>query len=219
MTISFCCQSCDMFARTLLSRDRVSLGVFRSFLKVINEKNIQITNENVSDLWQLCDEFKCWNLSSRLSTFSNSSEHRIERLGFKECNQDGFRSKHASVSTVFHLGFLSRLEPSVRYNEGGSAIQYLFDRHNPVSRGQSEPLGRNVLSKNRSTVWPLTTIPPQRKIPDLSYNCLMFCFTIAVRLSPSYFATLNAFETSPFSSCWYYILVFRSTVSTINLPS
>jgi hypothetical protein len=53
-------------------RSAAPIGYFSLFLEAVSGKDIQITNENVSDLSQLCDEFGFWSLSSKISAFRDS---------------------------------------------------------------------------------------------------------------------------------------------------
>jgi hypothetical protein len=62
-------QACDLFASGCAPshynvHSQAALSLFSLFLKAVSGKDIQITNENVSDLSQLCDEFGFWSLSS-----------------------------------------------------------------------------------------------------------------------------------------------------------
>jgi uncharacterized coiled-coil protein SlyX len=75
-------QACDLFAdgpapSRYPAQSDAPLGVFRSFLEAVKGNDIQITNENVLQLSQLCEEFGFWSLSSKLSAFRDSPEHRI----------------------------------------------------------------------------------------------------------------------------------------------
>jgi uncharacterized coiled-coil protein SlyX len=75
-------QVCDMCASGATSspyhvQSKVSFGLFRFLLEAVSGKDIQITNENVLDVSQLCEEFGFWSLSAKVSAFCQSSEHRI----------------------------------------------------------------------------------------------------------------------------------------------
>jgi hypothetical protein len=66
--------ACDVFAAggspsRYRVQSRITLDHFQSFLEAVKGKDIQITNENVSGLSQLCAEFGFRNLSSKLSAF------------------------------------------------------------------------------------------------------------------------------------------------------
>jgi hypothetical protein len=75
-------QACALFAAGApLSRysvkSQVPVGHFRLFLEAVKGNDIQITNENVSSLSQLCKEFGFQRLASKVSAFCGSPEHRI----------------------------------------------------------------------------------------------------------------------------------------------
>jgi hypothetical protein len=53
-------------------QSRIPLGHFRSFVEAVKGNDIQITNENISYLSQICEEFEFWSLSSKLSAFRDS---------------------------------------------------------------------------------------------------------------------------------------------------
>jgi hypothetical protein len=55
---------------------RIPLDHRQSFLEAIKGKDIQITNENVSGLSQLCAQFGFGSLSSKLSAFRSSPSFR-----------------------------------------------------------------------------------------------------------------------------------------------
>jgi hypothetical protein len=57
-------------------QSRIPLDHVRSFLEAVKGKDIQITNENVSGLSQLCAEFGFRSLSSKLSAFRDSPTFR-----------------------------------------------------------------------------------------------------------------------------------------------
>jgi uncharacterized coiled-coil protein SlyX len=75
--------NCDLFAtnaalagRPYRVRSSVPLGVFRQFLAAIEGKGVDVTNENVSGMAQLCNEFGFQSLSSKLSAFRNSITYK-----------------------------------------------------------------------------------------------------------------------------------------------
>jgi hypothetical protein len=81
-------QTCDLFENDPPTspyrvQSCVSPHFFESFLEAVNGKDIQITNENVSDLLQLCNEFGFRSLSSKLSAFGDSPKHELSVL--EEC--------------------------------------------------------------------------------------------------------------------------------------
>jgi hypothetical protein len=70
-------QICDLFATGSVPspshvQSKAPLGFFRLFLEAVSGKDIPITNENVSDLSQLCEEFSFWNLSAKVSALCES---------------------------------------------------------------------------------------------------------------------------------------------------
>jgi hypothetical protein len=79
-------QNCDLFAsgaapsRYCVQSD-VTLDLFSLFLEAVSGKDIQITNENVSDLSQLCKEFGFRNLSSKLSDIRDSASLPLVSAG------------------------------------------------------------------------------------------------------------------------------------------
>jgi hypothetical protein len=71
---------CNLFASnpTLAAspyrvRSPVPLCVFRQFLEAIEDKAVEVTNEHISSISQLCAEFGFHSFSSRLSAFRDSS--------------------------------------------------------------------------------------------------------------------------------------------------
>jgi hypothetical protein len=52
----------------------VALEIFRLFLEAVEGKEIQIMEQNVADLSQVCTEFGFESLSRRISAFLDSSE-------------------------------------------------------------------------------------------------------------------------------------------------
>jgi hypothetical protein len=71
-------------------QSQVPVGVFRLFLEAVKGNDIQITNENVSGLSRLCEEFGLWSLSSKLSVFRDSPS-------FKDSADAGARSRISAL--------------------------------------------------------------------------------------------------------------------------
>jgi hypothetical protein len=74
---------------------RVPLGHLRSFLEAVKGNDIQITNENVSGLSQLCDEFDFQNLSSQLSLVQRFGRRRDSKPNFS-IGRAGFAAEAAA---------------------------------------------------------------------------------------------------------------------------
>jgi hypothetical protein len=71
-------QACDLFASGSAPspyrvQSPIPFSIFSLFLEAVNGRDIQITNEKVSDLSQLCDEFGFRSLFSKLSAFRDSA--------------------------------------------------------------------------------------------------------------------------------------------------
>jgi hypothetical protein len=55
-------------------KSSAALDVFQQFLEAIEDKKVEVTNENIAGLAQLCEEFGFWSLLSKISAFQGSSE-------------------------------------------------------------------------------------------------------------------------------------------------
>jgi uncharacterized coiled-coil protein SlyX len=108
-------RACGLFAAgDPSSSDRVPLGLFRSFLEAVKGNDIQITNENVSGLSQLCEEFDFPILSTKLSAFRDSpsfrdsadaeAQSRISALEERDSQQERrLAALEATQSQLAHL--------------------------------------------------------------------------------------------------------------------
>jgi hypothetical protein len=67
---------------------QVSSSNFQLFIDALNGKDIQITNENISDLTQLATEFQCSVLDAKLLVFQTSSEHQLWLLKSRVSEQE-----------------------------------------------------------------------------------------------------------------------------------
>jgi hypothetical protein len=81
-------QKSDLFADdlTLVNssytvQSRVSLGAFQDFVAALEDKPVTITNDNLSGLSRLCDEFRFRDLGTRLSQFRPQETRTISGRG------------------------------------------------------------------------------------------------------------------------------------------
>jgi hypothetical protein len=77
-------QVCSVLARNpgtlpCVVRSAVSLKVFRLFLSAIAGNAVEVTDENVDDLWALCVEFEFWSLLGRVRAFKETPIYQIRR--------------------------------------------------------------------------------------------------------------------------------------------
>jgi uncharacterized coiled-coil protein SlyX len=75
--------NCDLFGNNPLLttspysvKSPVPLDVFREFIEAIEDKAVDVTNQNVSGLSQLCNEFGFQRLLSKISSFRASPEFK-----------------------------------------------------------------------------------------------------------------------------------------------
>jgi hypothetical protein len=110
-------QVCDALTQdpgTLRSvvRSAVSAEVFQIFLSAIEGDVVEVANDNVDDLWALCDEFQFLSLLRRVEAFKVTPTYKIERQNariealerqFEERSQH-FQTQEASLdAAVFRL--------------------------------------------------------------------------------------------------------------------
>jgi hypothetical protein len=60
---------------------RTSAPVLQEFLEAVSRNDIQITSENVSNHWQLCEQFQ--SLPLKLSAFRDSADLPLVDAGFR----------------------------------------------------------------------------------------------------------------------------------------
>jgi hypothetical protein len=88
----------------------VSLSIFREFLSALEGNAVNITTTNFTSLHQLCKEFSFPELTSKLSTFSESSK-------------DSQNQQIGSLLTRLPNGFLNE---SFQFIVNGSPIENIF---------------------------------------------------------------------------------------------
>jgi hypothetical protein len=151
--------SCDLFAKDAKLaasaydvRSPVSVDVFRQFLEAIQDRTIEVTDQNISSLVQLCEEFGFRSLSAKLLGFpsppasnnqdarsiisaleerTSQQEQRIEALETKLLRLDQIEAEHSQMKMD-----LARLTSEVQ-----TALLHLY----PSSEAAQKQISRETL--------------------------------------------------------------------------
>jgi hypothetical protein len=143
----------DLFADnlTLLNspytvQSPVPLRVFQDFVAALEDEAVPITNDNLSGLSRLCDEFRFRGLGTRLSQFRDSGafHEQTMRLSVAETGAAPAEMSQVQESAVEALlGRAARLEAKVSETGTASALTQLRNDLKKL-KGSMEPLHEDV---------------------------------------------------------------------------
>jgi hypothetical protein len=94
--------------RRCVVRSAVLPKVFCVFISAIEENAVEDTNENVNDIWVLCDEFQLWSLLECVRAFKETPTQHIGRQNVRietlekqfEERSEHFQTQEASLETA-----------------------------------------------------------------------------------------------------------------------